>query len=269
MSQIARRVLNRARAMLHSLKERLTEEPNARQEVDEVSEEMNKLLTLAASNLRLPDVTDMFGLSLDKRLEMWKLDKRDIIAVPEVVLSCIEEIERVTGRAPVRGRSNIILQACVRGEQQRIAAIDTNRPKKPITLTANTQLELPIMYKGQPVLLSGKSDYSIWHGDRVMSTSLVICEVKDNSFAECLAYMAMVRKIRRHECRINTKIYGCVTDGQEFTFLYIDENDKYSVWRSQCWDMHLAKDEIWMHLVRITRFASALSEYFGEDSYAI
>ncbi|KAJ9397042.1 hypothetical protein DTO282F9_5975 [Paecilomyces variotii] len=85
MSQIARRVLKRARAMLHSLKERLTEEPNARQEVDEVLEEMNKLLTLAASNLRLPDVTDMFGLSLDKRLEMWKLDKRDIIAVPEVV----------------------------------------------------------------------------------------------------------------------------------------------------------------------------------------
>lgn len=89
MSQIARRVLNRARAMLHSLKERLTEEPNARQEVDEVSEEMNKLLTLAASNLRLPDVTDMFGLSLDKRLEMWKLDKRDIIAVPEVVRKSI------------------------------------------------------------------------------------------------------------------------------------------------------------------------------------
>lgn len=75
--------------MLHSLKERLTEEPNARQEVDEVSEEMNKLLTLAASNLRLPDVTDMFGLSLDKRLEMWKLDKRDIIAVPEVVRKSI------------------------------------------------------------------------------------------------------------------------------------------------------------------------------------
>ena len=89
MPQIARRVLNRARAMLHNLKERLTEEPDARQEVDEVLEELNKLPTLAASNLRLPDVVNMFGLSLEMRPDVWKLDKRDIIPVPEVVRKSI------------------------------------------------------------------------------------------------------------------------------------------------------------------------------------
>lgn len=46
----------------------------------------------------------------------------------------------------------------------------------------------------------------------------------------------MVRKIRRQECRINTKIYGCVTDGQEFTFLYIDENDKVTYTRFILYD---------------------------------
>lgn len=36
-----------------------------------------------------PEALNIFGFSLDKRLEIWKLDKQDIIPAPEVVRKSI------------------------------------------------------------------------------------------------------------------------------------------------------------------------------------
>lgn len=36
----------------------------------------------------------------------------------------------------------------------------------------------------------------------------------------------MVHKIRKKENHINSIIYGCVTDGEMFSFLRIDNDDK-------------------------------------------
>ncbi|KAJ9349639.1 hypothetical protein C8Q69DRAFT_440608 [Paecilomyces variotii] len=278
MPRIMRQGLDKVKELLRSVKGILKEEPDtgqkldeARRKLDKALEVMDRLPTLAASSLREPDVTDIFGLSYDKRSpEIWKIDERDLIPVPEALLSRIEEMEKVRGihpinEATVRWRLDIILQYCVRLEQQRVADIDPTTSERPITLTAETQLECRIMYKKQPVLLSGKADYSIWYEDHGMSTNLVICEAKDLGHAsigipQCLAYMGMVNDIRRREDRINSMVYGCVTDGQGFTFLRIDNDHKYSVWNSQRWDNGFPeRDKIWTHLVRMTRCASALS----------
>ncbi|KAJ9234916.1 hypothetical protein C8Q69DRAFT_67291 [Paecilomyces variotii] len=262
------RWVQKAKSLLRGLKEGKQAAP---EDVDYVLREMDKLPVLAASSLRLSEVRDAFGLKRDDRLEeIWGPEEKDIIPVPETVLSRIYDMEQALGHDPtneatVRWKLDIILQACVRVEQKNVAMRHPERTEKPVTLTAETHLECEIVHKGQAVILNGRSDYTMWYGDHGLDTNLVICEAKDRcnhgtGLGQCLAYMAMVHKIRKKENHINSIIYGCVTDGEMFSFLRIDNDDKYSFWHCQEWGVNpSARNKIWTHLVRITKCASALS----------
>ncbi|KAJ9201074.1 hypothetical protein DTO164E3_3823 [Paecilomyces variotii] len=240
------RWVQKAKSLLLSLKEG---KPAAQKEVDYVLREMDKLPVLEASSLRLSEVRDSFGLKRDDRLEeIWQLEGKDIISVPETVLSRIYDMEQALGHDPtnevtVRWKLDIILQACVRIEQKNVAMRHPGRTEKPVTLTAETHLECEIVHKGEAVLLHAK--------DRGNHSA---------ALGQCLAYMAMVHKIRKQENHINSIIYGCVTDGEMFSFLRIDNDDKYSFWHCQEWDVNPStRNKIWTHLVRITKCANALS----------
>ncbi|KAJ9375731.1 hypothetical protein DTO063F5_9206 [Paecilomyces variotii] len=206
------RWVQKAKSLLLSLKEG---KPAAQKEVDYVLCEMDKLPVLEASSLRLSEVRDSFGLKRDDRLEeIWQLEEKDIIPVPETVLSRIYDMEQALGQEPtnevtVRWKLDIILQACVWIEQNNVAMRHLGRMEKPITLTAETHLECEIVHKGEAVLLHAK--------DRGNHSA---------ALGQCLAYIAMVHKIRKQENYINSIIYGCVTDGEMFGFLRIDNDDK-------------------------------------------
>lgn len=93
MPRIMRQGLDKVKELLRSVKDILKEEPDtgqkldeARRKLDKALEVMDRLPTLAASSLREPDVMVIFGLSYDKRSpEIWKLDERDLIPVPEAL----------------------------------------------------------------------------------------------------------------------------------------------------------------------------------------
>lgn len=77
------RWVQKAKSLLLSLKE---VKPAAQKEVDYVLREMDKLPVLEASSLRLSEIRDSFGLKRDDRLEeIWQLDEKDIVSVPETV----------------------------------------------------------------------------------------------------------------------------------------------------------------------------------------
>lgn len=60
-----------------------------------------------------------------------------------------------SNEATVRWKIDIILQACVRTEQKHIAMKELERKKRPVTLTAETQLECKFIYRGETFLLVG------------------------------------------------------------------------------------------------------------------
>lgn len=77
------RWVQKAKSLLLSLKEGKQAAP---EDVDYVLREMDKLPVLEASSLRLSEVRDSFGLKRDDRLEeIWQLEEKDIISVPEIV----------------------------------------------------------------------------------------------------------------------------------------------------------------------------------------
>lgn len=99
-----------------------------------------------------------------------------------------------TNEVTVRWKLDIILQACVWIEQKNVAMRYPGRTEKPVTLTAETHLECEIVYKGEAVILNGRSDYTMWYGDCGLDTNLVVCVAKDRdnhsaSLGQCLAYM--------------------------------------------------------------------------------
>lgn len=71
---------------MNSLKEDVINDPEVLELLDEALKEIDKLLILPTSDLRMSDVKEIFGLSLDKQSpEIWRLDKKDIIPVPQFV----------------------------------------------------------------------------------------------------------------------------------------------------------------------------------------
>ncbi|KAJ9251304.1 hypothetical protein DTO195F2_7863 [Paecilomyces variotii] len=217
----------RVRTILHLLKEILVEKSQAAEKVEEALQQTNKVPpSLEASSLKEHEVRDLLGLSQDDRArEIWSLNEEDIIPVPTIVRDRLRDIREVLGGDPTNEATcrwilDVILQTCIPMEQQ-------EKKDRCVTLTAESHLELRVKYNGDDRILSGKSDYSIWYDNKGMSTNTVICEAKDEAgvsggVPQCLAYMGMVHHIRKQEGRINAVVYGCVSDGDDFTFLRID-----------------------------------------------
>ncbi|KAL1981381.1 hypothetical protein VTN96DRAFT_2724 [Rasamsonia emersonii] len=95
-----------------------------------------------------------------------------------------------------------------------------------------------------------------------MATNLVVIEAKGRNGmsegeAQCLGYMAMIHHVRKMENRLDTVVYGCVSDGFIFTFLRIDNSDKYSIFQMPMWTEGLPSQRIYTHLRHILRHAAA------------
>ncbi|KAL1968251.1 hypothetical protein VTN77DRAFT_2086 [Rasamsonia byssochlamydoides] len=136
-----------------------------------------------------------------------------------------------TNETTARWRLDAILQERVRAEQRRVATEFPSSLKKPVALTAESQLEYEFDYKGQQHLMTGREDYSVGYDDTGMSTNLVIVEAKargqlHSGCAQCLSYMGMVDHVRKRSGKTNATVYGCVSDSHQFTFLRIDNNSQ-------------------------------------------
>ena len=53
-----------------------------------------------------------------------------------------------------------------------------NPPKSPFKVSLDTDLELPLNDDGRTELLSSSVDYTVWHDDQSMGTSLIVLDAK-------------------------------------------------------------------------------------------
>ncbi|KAJ5490044.1 hypothetical protein N7453_010869 [Penicillium expansum] len=83
--------------------------------------------------------------------------------------------------------------------------------------------------------LSGVPSYLLWYGPDVgedLAVNSIIVETKEGQSAagvpQCLAYMGMVHQQRRYENKVNHTIFGLSTDNDQFHFLLISSEGKWS-----------------------------------------
>jgi hypothetical protein len=90
-------------------------------------------------------------------------------------------------------RVDAILIECIGLEQDR-AKLNEEHALTPISLTAESALQLEVKLQRQKRLLSGRADYSLWYDDHTLGTNLVIVKAKrryaySEGFSQCLVYM--------------------------------------------------------------------------------
>jgi hypothetical protein len=124
--------------------------------------------------------------------------------------------------------------------------------------------EVPMMARGRPgensrtQVVKGRADWVLaWGEDKVNTGNvLVVVEAKKPGLAESgkpqlLAYMAAVQKERKKQKKINTSVFGVVSDGSLFYFAFLDEDSKFFVTLDLRWIVH--KSQIIGHLDDILR----------------
>ena len=128
--------------------------------------------------------------------------------------------------------------------QQR-ASLQQSEDPAVLELQHETQFQRQVIYKGEPRLLSGYADYTVWYESQKKSnfaTNLIIIEAKKiNSTDTCLgqltAYMGVVHAYRKDEQKQNSVIYGAASDGLSFRFCRIDNEGNWSQSRLMEWEM--------------------------------
>ncbi|OQE26041.1 hypothetical protein PENFLA_c007G06796 [Penicillium flavigenum] len=104
-----------------------------------------------------------------------------------------------------------------------------------IGLQFETSLECePVTYHNRPRKCVGTADYSVSFGEpNHMACYLVILEAKRDygatpSHGKLLAYMAMVRAMRKARGQPDSTVWGVLTDGQWFYFFRLNNGGQWS-----------------------------------------
>ncbi|CAI7572193.1 unnamed protein product [Penicillium discolor] len=90
----------------------------------------------------------------------------------------------------------------------------------------------PVVHKGAKYDLIGRPDYSLWYGTKEdVAVSVVVVEAKAGVTAtpgipQVLGYMGCIHRRRKRLAKVNSMVYGVVSDGQYFAFLKINDDSQ-------------------------------------------
>ncbi|MCJ1484208.1 hypothetical protein MMC06_004376 [Schaereria dolodes] len=132
-----------------------------------------------------------------------------------------------------------------------------------LELRHETPLNRQVNYEGEPRMLSGFADYTVWYNSpkkAKFATNLIIVEAKklhstDTCLGQLTAYMGLVHASRKDEQKQNSAIYGVATDGLTFRFCCIDNDDGWSRSRLMEWEID-DKDKIYSIFRTLIRIAA-------------
>lgn len=135
-----------------------------------------------------------------------------------------------------------------------------------LELRHETPLQRQVTYDGQPRLLSGFADYTVWYDSYnkgSLSTNLIIVEAKklnatDTCLGQLTAYMGLVHETRREQHKKNCVVFGAASDGLTFRFLRVDNDSNWSKSRLLEWEMgdNAKIYTVFRSLVRIAALSS-------------
>ncbi|RDW81042.1 zinc finger MYND domain-containing protein [Aspergillus mulundensis] len=226
-----------------------------------------KIPIIAASSCSLADLNNIFSLKeIPDPNPFFRLRENEWMSLPTEFEERLRADLDMMGRDPrneteCRLTITALLLECLRSERQLISRDTirdtiTNLPE----FTLETHLTLNVIHKGVLKQMSGDMDYSVWHEQDDYGTHLTILEAKDlggvsSGISQCLAYMCMIHQIRKQAGRVNCVVYGCVTDGRDFTFLKINNNTEWTQWRPTAFWNQTTKHQIYTMLRLIIRNA--------------
>ncbi|KAI9932256.1 hypothetical protein ASPWEDRAFT_171618 [Aspergillus wentii DTO 134E9] len=222
-------------------------------------------LTLLIKNPSEKEILSLLTLKRDKRPDAWKLSKKGLIEASSYLVSSLENFDQAWAQSLglSKARTQQILISCFAAEGKTVPQQPTS--SKPgflgglrnfmchmslagkatrngwPSLRCDTTVRYEIESHSQcKLILSAKTENSFWHrGSEKMGPSLVVAikqSVNGQAKDHCLAYMAMVHRIRKEAGNTNVAVYGIVTDGYIFSFIQIDHESKVSKSDNMHWN---------------------------------
>ncbi|KAJ5501304.1 hypothetical protein N7453_006121 [Penicillium expansum] len=91
----------------------------------------------------------------------------------------------------------------------------------------------PVVQDGMKYDLIGRPDYSLWYGTKEdVAVSVVVVEAKSGATAtsevpQTLGYMGCAHRKRKELGKMDSTVYGVVSDGQYFVFLKINDDSEW------------------------------------------
>ncbi|OOO13694.1 17 kDa surface antigen [Aspergillus oryzae] len=186
-------------------------------------------ISLAYSKLTMDDIEKHFGIP---REPVPLLFPSLGMPVPETLAKDLDDLCGTTkgsieNEALSRARINLILQGVLK-ERRRLAP--------PQAHTMHLGFETPLSsIISQRVILRGDADYTVWYtSHRKETNQLVIVEAKKArhvtlGLPQLLGYMGSVQVARRTAQKCKITVFGVLTDGYQWDFVYLNENSKYSL----------------------------------------
>ncbi|KAF7157755.1 hypothetical protein CNMCM6106_003738 [Aspergillus hiratsukae] len=197
-----------------------------------VNAEKHDLPHISIADIRPQDVRGFLRLQPDLNFSScWQLTAEDKIQGPEHLGSILSGYWHAEGRASenkalMRSRLEATLVAVLASKKRESASAYGS-----LHLQFEKNLSLPWSYKNRACVLEGTTDYSLWYGGQKKETNLLFfCASRRGNIGryQALSSMAMLHHARKRAGRNDTTVYGLVTDTDEWRFLCIDKESRYS-----------------------------------------
>ncbi|KAJ5748241.1 uncharacterized protein N7511_009937 [Penicillium nucicola] len=187
----------------------------------------------------LEDTEKVFGISQADGYQIWQIPLVKV-TLPDDFALWLDGFDKLTKlststEAKARCRIDALIVAVYRSLLQHdLLSAFPGAPR--VTLAFESHLEWgPVLYKEIPHLCIGKSDYSMFFGEKDhMACHLVIFEAKTGSSVgstsrgQVLAYMAMVQASRKSRGQSDWTVWGALICGDAWFFIQLNMDGKWS-----------------------------------------
>ncbi|KAL4963847.1 uncharacterized protein BDV14DRAFT_201573 [Aspergillus stella-maris] len=204
---------------------------------------------LPAGELSVFDLQEFFGVTWDADRDLFAgLDEKGL-TVPSnnEKIAAIKELITNSNRSKAFNRLiiNEVSTKCLRGERQILSASGSTKPLPCFNL--DWSIDVPVVFGGEYRLLEAAMDYTITLGpgdsedisvvgfvDVAAQHLVEVEELVDDVYEEnmrkeslqCLACMARIYTLKKEKKEKNIRVWGMVSDGQDYEFLRVDNDGK-------------------------------------------
>ncbi|KAL4962178.1 uncharacterized protein BDV14DRAFT_178838 [Aspergillus stella-maris] len=115
------------------------------------------------------------------------------------------------------------------------------------------EVSLSVQSKLHNLLIQGRADWCLayWDSKAALQTALVVLEAKKSGMAQTalpqlIIYLAAVQDSRKSSRKINSSIFGLISDSEDYRFAWLDENRHLFVSETFSWVTKKAEIVEWI-----------------------
>ncbi|KAJ5793754.1 hypothetical protein N7457_000353 [Penicillium paradoxum] len=190
--------------------------------------EPSQLPTISVSDISLQQTEIAFGIKQANGPQPWM--------VPDIFFSLPADFGKLTKVENKKTNSRCRIDALIFVVYRNLLEQDLlpNTGDSRATLSFETPFKSsPILINGVPHTCTGTADYTVLFGRKDhMACHIVVLEAEKRynlaNAGQLLAYMGMVQANRKAHGQSNCSVWGCLSDGWEFRFYFLDLRGNWS-----------------------------------------